>query len=297
LSSPITWAPLFNDLRADPQLRERYQFWFYFYPTANPYLDTAADLRKNLTNLRQQVDPRKKDASFDQMVLVGHSMGGLISRLLTVDSRDDFWRQVSDRPFDQVRVQPETAAELQRVFFFEQETSVRRVIFLGTPHHGSKLSPSTLGRLAARLVQMPANLMKVAQDVAKDKTDLHLGRAEDGIPNSVDLLDPRSPALELLAARPRPANVRYHSIIGVVPADQAPVERWLSGTSNEVGDGVVSYASAHLEGVSSEVVVPSDHMHIHHHPLAVLEVRRILLEHLQSLQVIQPVSHTESGSR
>jgi len=295
LSSPITWAPLFNDLRAEPALRDRYQFWFYFYPSANPYLSTAADLRKNLENLRKRVDPQKKDASFDQMVLVGHSMGGLIARLLTVDSKDDFWRQVSDRPFNQIPVQPDTAEELQRCFFFEREPCVRRVIFLATPHHGSKLSPSALGQLAARLVQMPATLMKVAKDVADDKADLHLGRAEEGIPTSVDLLDPKSPALEVLAAKPLPANVQFHSIVGVVPVSQAPVERWLGGTSHEVGDSVVSYASAHLDGVASELVVPADHMHIHHHPLAGLEVRRILLEHLQSLQVILPVAHVEPG--
>jgi hypothetical protein len=32
------------------------------------------------------------------------------------------------------------------------------------------------------------------------------------------------------------------------------------------------------------VIVPADHMNVHRHPLAVLEVRRILLEHLHDLQ-------------
>src|SRR5207245_3461486 len=85
LSSPLTWAPLFNDLRADPVLRERYQFWFYFYPTGNPYLATAADLRRSLEQLRNDVDPRHADPALEQMVFVGHSMGGLVSKLMTVD--------------------------------------------------------------------------------------------------------------------------------------------------------------------------------------------------------------------
>src|SRR5207302_7155796 len=55
LSSPSTWAPLFNDLRADPVLRERFQFWFYLYPTANPYLLSAADLRATLDQLRAEL--------------------------------------------------------------------------------------------------------------------------------------------------------------------------------------------------------------------------------------------------
>src|SRR5262249_41380754 len=93
LSSPLTWAPLFNDLRADPRIRERFQFWVYFYPTGNPYLATAADLRKNLARLRADFDPEHKDAALDRMVFVGHSMGGLVSKLMTTDSGDDFWEQ------------------------------------------------------------------------------------------------------------------------------------------------------------------------------------------------------------
>ncbi len=113
LSSPLTWAPLFNDLQADPKLRENYQFWFYFYPTANSYLISTADLRKDLAQLRQQVDPQKNNRSFDQMVLVGHSMGGLVSRLLTVDSGDAFWKGVSNQPLDEMPVAPDAKQELQ----------------------------------------------------------------------------------------------------------------------------------------------------------------------------------------
>ena len=101
------------------------------------------------------------------------------------------------------------------------------------------------------------------------------------MPTSVDLLAPHAPALEVLAARPRPAGVHYHSIVGVAPKSSVALERWLAG-DNEPGDGVVPYASAHLEGVDSELVVPADHFHVHHHPLAIQEVRRILMEHYQT---------------
>jgi len=43
----------------------------------------------------------------------------------------------------------------------------------------------------------------------------------------------------------------------------------------------VPYSSAHLDSVESELVVPADHMQVHQHPLGIMEVRRILLEHLQ----------------
>lgn len=273
LASPLTWTTLFNDLRADPKLRERYQFWFYLYPTGNSYLTTAADLRQELAQLRAELDPQDRDQALDHLVLVGHSMGGLVSKLLTVDSKEDFWTLVSPRPFDSLKVSSDTRGELRRLFYFQKTPSVERVVFLATPHHGSKLSPSPPARLAARFIRLPKRLMKVVGDVANaDPQDLP--RLRDGqIANSLDLLEPGAPALELLASRPIPQHVHFHSIIG---------EAFGHGTSGS--DGVVPYKSAHLAGVDSEVVIPANHLVIHHHPRAVLEVRRVLEEHLREIQ-------------
>ncbi len=281
LSSPQTWAPMFNDLRADPMLRDHYQFWFYFYPTANPYLLTASDLRRNLDDLRTRVDPDHQDKAFEQMVLVGHSMGGLVSHLLTVDSRDDFWHEVSQRPIQTITGPERTVNELRQVFFFNQDPIVKRVIFMGTPHRGSPLSPSVLGQLAKGLIREPRIILQTFKQLGQEG----VMKSKAGLPTSVDQLAPDAPILQLLASRPRPEGVTYHSVIGVVQPDQDRVTRWLAGTSCEVGDGVVSYKSAHLDNVASEKVVPADHVHVHQHPLAVLEVRRILLEHLESSRI------------
>jgi pimeloyl-ACP methyl ester carboxylesterase len=285
LSSPLTWAPLFNDLRADPLLRERYQFWFYFYPTGDPYPLTAADLRRELERLRADLDPDHRDPAFERMVLVGHSMGGLVSHLLTVDGGDDFWRQISDKPLASLKLQPQTRDELQRIFYFQREPCVQRVIFLGTPHHGSRLSPSPVGRLAVHLVRLPHGLLKLTTDLAAENPDLPEAIRKGTIPTSVDLLAPGTPELELLAARPRPPGVHYHSVVGVAPPDTALVERFLAGAGRyDESDGVVPYASAHIDAAESELVVPADHYHVHQHPLTVLEVRRILREHLEAAE-------------
>jgi pimeloyl-ACP methyl ester carboxylesterase len=289
LSSPVTWAPLFNDLRADPELNSRYQFWFYRYPTGNPYLESAADLRQALDRLRAELDPGRQDPAFDRMVLVGHSMGGLVSKLLTQDSGDDFWQLASARPFTELKASPEDRGELQRVFYFEKEVGVRRVIFLGTPHHGSKLSPSPPARLLARLVKLPERLRTVTADVYRDNPGLWKGADGEGrIPTSIDLLSPGSPALELLATRQAPPGVVYHSIIGVA-----------FGQGESGSDGIVPYASAHLDGVASELVVPADHMHVHHHPRAVLEVRRILRLHVLEAPppIVVPVTALQDGGK
>jgi pimeloyl-ACP methyl ester carboxylesterase len=284
LSSPVTWAPLFNDLRADPVLRERFQFWFYLYPTANPYLVTAADLRQALSDLRAELDPRHEDASLDRMVLVGHSLGGLVSKLLTTSGGDDFWRLTSSEPFESLQLHADTRAELQRVFYFETEPWVRRVIFLGTPHHGSSLSPSPPARLLARFVRLPRSLLNVARDVAQENPQFWSSLRDGKVPTSLDMLAPGAPALELLAARFLPEGVHFHSIIGVLPHPNHLLESVLSAAASREGtDGVVPYSSAHLEGVDSELIVPADHFHVHHHPLAVQEVRRILMEHLQTV--------------
>jgi pimeloyl-ACP methyl ester carboxylesterase len=262
-------------------LRARYQFWFYLYPTGPGYLQAAAELRRDLAQLRAELDPHCSDPCLGDMVLVGHSMGGLVSRLLTVDSGEDFWQLVSHRPLAELPLDTPARDELQQLFYFQQKPCVRRVVFIATPHRGSLLSPSFAGQLAADLVQAPRKLMDSAQDLVKASPGVWGALGQGRVPTSVDLLAPGSPALQLLASRPRPAGVHFHSIVGQALPHTLLREITRPIVGNEKTDGVVPYSSAHLEAAESEVVVPADHMHVHHHPLAVQEVRRILLEHLR----------------
>lgn len=290
--TPITWAPLYNDLRADPEIRRNYQFWVYYYPTGNPYLASAAKLREELQKLAKKLDPEGKDASLRNMVVVGHSMGGLISRLLTIQGGDDFWNVVSTEPLERLRLADHSREELRRIFYFERQPGVSRVIYLGTPHHGSKLSPSLIGRVGAWLAGLPHDLADISRDIMEDNPQVASSFKEKRI-TSVDLLAPESPALQLIAHRPLPEGIRNHSVIGVTSRNQMIVERLFGGGYRQPSDGVVPYASAHLESADSELVVPADHYHVHQHPLAIQEVRRILLEHLKTTSPekspIQPV--------
>jgi pimeloyl-ACP methyl ester carboxylesterase len=281
LSSPLTWAPVINDLQADPTLRERYQFWYYYYPTAEPYLTTAARLRGQLAELCNKVDPNHLDPALENMVFVGHSMGGLISNLMTIDSGDDFWKLVSEEPFDQIKLPDNVREELRQTFFFQREARVKRVVFIGTPHQGSKLSPSPLGRLAVHLVQMPSELMTVRSDLVKDNPGLAKVLRDRALPTSIDLLAPGAPALVLMANRPRPEQVHYHTIAGNISTATTNVERWLACDGGDPGDGVVPIKSAHFGEAESELEVRADHFHVHHHPKAIQEVRRILMDHYQ----------------
>lgn len=279
LSSPLTWAPMFNDLRADPELRKHFQFWFYLYPTGPGYLQAAGDLRQDFAQLRDKVDPQHGDGSLDRVVMVGHSMGGLVSRLMTVDSGEDFLHLVSKKPVEELPIDPAARAELNEQLRFERQPWVRRVIFVGTPHRGSKLGPSVVGRVASNLVHLPGVMLASAQELARTNP-LNWGAHSQGKPpTSVDLLSPGSPFLQLLAAEPRPRDVHFHSIIGQALPRTLLRELTRPILGNEKTDGVVPYSSAHLDGVDSELIVTADHLHVHHHPLAIREVRRILLEH------------------
>lgn len=280
LSSPITWAPMVNDLTADPALRSRYQFWYYLYPTGNPYLATAADLRARLRLLRQEIDPNRADAALDQMVLVGHSMGGLVSKLLTLDSSDAFWSLASDRPFEESGLSPESQAELRPVFFFERVPEVKRVVYLATPHNGSELSPSFLGKLGRKLIRLPLKFQDDMQQLITHNPQYRLGSTPQMLPTSIDLLAPGNPALRTLAALPKPGDVTCHTVAGIV-SKRDPFSLFLRGLGIEerCGDGVVPYESAHTKDAVSELIVEADHMRVHHHPRAIEEVRQILHEH------------------
>lgn len=275
-STPVTWAPMFNDLQADPALRDKYQFWVYYYPTADPYLATAADLRQRLDQLRNDLDPARRDTALDRMVVVGHSMGGLVSKLLTVDGGDAYWQLVSDQPFGDVKAREPVREQLRETFYFQRRNDVARVVFMGTPHRGSKLSPTFLARETLRFVRLPQMLMDTAAELSEANPNLKLRQ----LPTSIDLLAPNSPALSVLAEE-RNQRVHYHSVIGVAAKSKASLGYLLTG-DDEPGDEIVPYASAHIEGVDSEIVVPANHFQVHQHPLAVREVRRILLEHARA---------------
>jgi pimeloyl-ACP methyl ester carboxylesterase len=276
-SSPMTWMEMFNDLRSSPDIRRHYQFWFYLYPTGQPFWLSAAQLRRDLAEMRQVLDPGQQEPALDQMVLVGHSMGGLVAQLQTIESGGDYWNLASRVPLEQVRAPAETKQKLAEVFFFHPNPSIRRVVMIATPHHGSQYFSQTTQYLMDKLIRMPAALSNTRQQLFRDNPDLAFPASLLRVETSLDALMPSNPIFTRMLAAWRPRWVRYHSIVGQKPASWWPA-------SQAASDGVVTVASAHMEGVQSELVVPAEHMTIHCHPAVVMEVRRILDEHLAELR-------------
>lgn len=276
-SSPITWVQMFNDLFSDPAIRSRCQFWFYFYPTGKPPETSAADLRRQLAELRHHLDPQRHQPTLDSMVLIGHSMGGLIARMQTIDGGDQFWSQIATKPLNEVKAKPKVQAELVDKYFFRASPSVRRVVTIATPHQGAELSNSATQWFGRRFIELPRFLARSRDKLLRDNPGLF--RDGKSTTTSIDALAPGAPLLSALAvSRPAPW-VTYHNVVGRIEEDPW----WFSPVSGE-SDGVVALASAQAIDAASEVVVPASHQGIESHPRTVLEVRRILLEHLRTVR-------------
>ena len=126
-SSPARWAEMFNTLYADPVVRDRYQFWYFIYNTGNPILYSAALLRDSMRDLVQAVDPPGTDAALKQMVVIGHSQGGLLARLLISSSGERGWASIAQPPPDKIKRKDSERALVQRCLFFEPSPYPRRV--------------------------------------------------------------------------------------------------------------------------------------------------------------------------
>jgi pimeloyl-ACP methyl ester carboxylesterase len=266
-SSPARWAEMLNHLRSDPVLHARYQFWIFRYNTGNPIPFSAGRLRQSLQDLVNRLDPEGDDPNLQRMVVIGHSQGGLLTKLCVVESDDAFWRLVSTAPIEALDLQPETRQTLSRSLFFSPLPFVQRVVFIATPHRGSFLAERRFARLASRFVAMSREIADVAGDMFVDDDDRILLRSLDDMPSSIDNMSPDNGFGRILVELEIPPGVESHSIIAVLE-DQEDID---SGH-----DGVVSVESARLPGVTSELVVRSGHS-AQQHPLTISEVRRILL--------------------
>ena len=262
MDSQATWTPMINTLRGDPIIRKHYQFWFYSYPSGYPYPYSAAILRHELDEVEKRYPVRKP------MVVIGHSMGGCISRLLLTDSGDELCMKIFGKPLDEVPLSPRTREYFQDELFFRHRPEIGRVIFIAAPLRGSDLASSWFGRLVANLIR-PARLVAQA---SREMLHLTSIRENELKPkrraNSVDTLSPESRFVKAINTLPLTPGVPYDTIIG----DRG------RGDSPNSSDGVVPYWSSHLDGAKSEHIVPSNHT-AHQDPQTIATVLRILKSH------------------
>src|SRR5262249_18313020 len=129
-SSVFRWADMANDLLSDPRIRHRYQFWFFTYDSGNPIAYSAYWLRKLLTEQVRRFEANAPDPALHQMVVIGHSQGGLLTKMTAIDSGDRFWKNASSKRFEEVKLSPKSRQLLQDAIFVKPLPFVKRVIFI-----------------------------------------------------------------------------------------------------------------------------------------------------------------------
>lgn len=267
--SQATWMPMINYLRNDINIRKKYQFWIFSYPTGLPYPLPAATLRSQMNQMNENY-PNHKD-----FVIIGHSLGGNISRMLISDSGMELWDTYFDKPPEEIPFSDETRYVLSNMLIFKARPDVSRVIFANASLRGSETAVGFIGRMGTKLIGDPIAVDRINNEALEHaRPEFKVGRVH--LPNSVDILDPGSTFLGLINKLPIKPGIPYHSIIG----DQGKGGN-LDKTKPQSTDGIVPYWSAHLDGAQSETIIPSKHWGIHHKD-GMKEVQRILLQHEDS---------------
>ncbi|MGJ7499506.1 esterase/lipase family protein [Variovorax sp. ZT5P49] len=274
-SSPEAWINVANEVLGDETLRRRYQIWQVYYPTNAPLPINNFAIREAVTQTLAHFDPTGKAEASNNITLIGHSMGGVLSRLMVSSSEDKLWDALLASYPMQGAQQQRMEEKLAPYLRFEPLPQVSDAIFIASPHRGTDFANNRVSRWVANLITLPVAMLGQLGDISRELIRIApstQGQEPLRIPNSIDNLSDRDPFVRLSSGLPMNPRVRFHSIIG---NDTPGVAQALSS------DGIVPYASSHLDGAASELVIPSAHS-VQENPLAILEIRRILREQLRS---------------
>lgn len=273
MSDPHIWLNAINVIYSDPKLRENYQPWYFLYPTGLPITRTSARLRDSLDEAIRLLDPEGDDPGMKDMILVGHSMGGVLSRMQAIDSGDSIWNAIFSKPPEDLQVSDATLERLRREMFFQHRPFVKRAVFVATPHRGSPVANKNIVKWATNLIRLPFDTLLVTKEIFSGNTDALSPRIRDwGIYafNSVGNLSDKHPFFDGL--QEPEILVPHHSIIG--NANGKPLL--------QSSDRVVPYTSSHVATAESELIVPYWHG-MAEKPEVTAEIARILHEHLKSV--------------
>ena len=274
-SSPEAWVNVANEVLGDEELRQNFQIWQVYYPTNFPLAFNNKLIKEALERTLKDLDPQGAHRASRDMVLVGHSMGGVLSRLMVSDSGDTLWQGLLENFDVKGKREVELRKKLGPYLYFKPVPQVTRAVFIAAPHRGTSFAENHFSRFISGLIKLPATVFSRVTEIAKLLVDpnsaapLALTRPI----NSINNLSDQDPFVRQSAKLPIASHVKYHSIMGNdTPNLPLPMS----------SDGVVPYASAYLDGTESELVVNSWHS-VQETPEAIVEVRRILHVHLDEI--------------
>lgn len=268
-SVPMIWRDIIPEMTCDPEISKRYQFMLFTYPSSLPVIESAELLRDQLAAVRAVHDPDGDDPLTRNLVVVGHSMGGILTRSLITEFGDNLWKEYSDVPFEELEGPEAEKAKIKKLMYFKPDSGVTRAVFYSTPHRGSVMANKTLAGMVSRTAKLPSNVMLFTSNFLDPRIESVLSVPPESKVTSVQSLRPGSPILSAMDRSPYKAGVVYHSIMG----DRG------RGDTPESSDGLVDYWSARQEGAASEIIVPSHHKS-YRHPEGIVELHRILRQHI-----------------
>lgn len=262
ISTARMWRNVINELETDPALRGRFQCWVFNYPTGNPVAYSALRFREELAKAE------KLHGFPHGFVLVGHSMGGIVSRMQAVTLDRASWDRAAPGVIDKLLAGSTDDSLIHRALIFDANPNVRRIVFICTPHRGSEMAIGGIGELGMRLIKLPVAITSTLSTSLLAPLAAFTG-SDKRFPNSVTSLSPKNPTLKVVdeASMPTP----HHTILG----DRG------RGDSPNSSDGVVPYWSSHLDSAKSQKIVPGPHGSCEL-PQTLAELKRILHLHLAS---------------
>lgn len=266
-STPLTWARLSNAVWADAELRERFQVWQLLYETNDPMLVARREVERHLDEAWATLDPTAASRARRCIVLVGHSMGGVIARLLSSDSGEVIWEVAFTKRRAELKGDSNDLDVVDRMFHFKPYPGIRRAILIASPHRGSPTADAMLGRIMHAMTTKNSPDIRALQRVARSNPNAVpeglRGIFTRGRINSITTLRETEPVMRATHAILPAASIPYHTIAGRLPG------------TRPVGDGIVPLESALLVGAQSQLVVASGH-NVHESEEAIAEVLRIL---------------------
>ena len=270
-SQPRMWRGVVNELLRDPEIRERCEFYYFAYPTSQPLPYVASQLRLALSELQHL-----GLADDGEVLLVGHSLGGLVSKMQVTDPGSRLWDLYFTSQPEQIERLGPVSQRLSEWLFYESVPVVGRVVFIATPHGGSEIADSWIGDIGRRLARVPRHAITLAGSLVMLEVGVLTDtgrRVANRFPTVVEGLSPESRFLATLRSLPVADGIGTHTIYG---------NRNAGNPDRPCTDGVVRCDSARLPGMDSELMVVSGH-NAHENPQAIAELRRIIRLHLQTL--------------